>query len=553
MKNKIKILSLLSLFALSACGGKTPKTTPTYGGKTPTPTPSVTPTVTPTASDADEWTAEEIAAIEEYMYGVDLPVVGFRGDARLAYDEEYSGLVLSVSDITDGELEEYADKYADTDFTGGYDEEDESYYYVAPVELNDGSTRYVASYFYIMYEEGANYGDFTLYVYDPFYYAFEELNENVLSYLLAILESDAAIPAFDADYYEIDASYLAWGLPYLDVYACGVAANVKETFEKGLTDNKYTITVQPEDNSSLAISPDELFSIAYAYYEEVNIFYVSIAPYVALPEEMEPLANAMEFLLEVLDINMSYDFDVDDEDVYIECTVEGATTAQEVLDPIYKTLVTDKGIEAYDPEYVLANDIGYYTFGDTDYYEFDLLLKEEIYVELYAGADDEGGWLVIDVYFGEVEQTEGEGTVTEEDGIYTAHIDFTKMSDGAVFTSQTVGEATMSIENLSGNSDKDPKFYANGSTLRIYTENDVVFSVSEGYEITEVKVTISEDTGSKVRDFSVIEVANGTSSVEDRTCTITPTDGADDVSFLVTGTSGHLRITDISISYKLAE
>ena len=65
MKNKIKLLSLIGLFALGACsGGAKPKTTPTYGGKTPEPdssqTPTAAPSVTPTEAGLIEWTDEEI-------------------------------------------------------------------------------------------------------------------------------------------------------------------------------------------------------------------------------------------------------------------------------------------------------------------------------------------------------------------------------------------------------------------------------------------------------------------------------------------------------------
>ena len=269
-----------------------------------------------------------------------------------------------------------------------------------------------------------------------------------------------------------------------------------------------------------------------------------------MPEEFVPMMEVMEFIVDKLGLDVAPQYDEDDEDIYVELEVE-AESVQEVLDPVYAALITDGGMDEFEGEYVLYNDIGIYSFSFGDYYEFDLFVQPDIMIEFYASEDDGAFYLIIDAYFGEMEQTEGEGTVTENDGIYTANIDFTSMSDQAVFTSQTVGEATFTANNPTGNDQKDAKYYANGSTLRVYAETSMTFSVSEGYEITEVKVTLADDDKSLA--FSVLQWENGTAEAEGLVCTVTPTDGSQSVSFQVTGTKGHLRITDISVSYKVAE
>ena len=100
----------------------------------------------------------------------------------------------------------------------------------------------------------------------------------------------------------------------------------------------------------------------------------------------------------------------------------------------------------------------------------------------------------------------------------------------------------------------DPTYYANGETLRVYYGSTFTFSVSEGYEIVAVGLSIeTDDSNSKIKDFSVLEWTNAETEVLMNSCVASAIDGNEDVSFYVTGTGGHLRFTQISVVYRVVE
>ena len=96
------------------------------------------------STDLSTWTDEELAALSEYVYGIDLPVYENRGENRLAYSEEVNRLVLTV----DGEDQEDVDAYAAnfTSWEGEYYADFSRYYYETTVTV-EGETRYVGAEF----------------------------------------------------------------------------------------------------------------------------------------------------------------------------------------------------------------------------------------------------------------------------------------------------------------------------------------------------------------------------------------------------------------------
>ena len=148
-------------------------------------------------------------------------------------------------------------------------------------------------------------------------------------------------------------------------------------------------------------------------------------------------------------------------------------------------------------------------------------------------------------------EEEGDANVVDnQDGTFTAHIDFSGFNDGSVYPGQSVGEVTVGVV-MDTNQQNKPTYYSNGSSLRIYWGTGLSFTANEGHEIVDVKFTCTtgNDKTFDVND-SNLKVTGGTYSVSEKDVTITANSGVDALQFVINATKGNVAITNISVTYK---
>ena len=292
---------------------------------------------------------------------------------------------------------------------------------------------------------------------------------------------------------------------------------------------------------------------------EIDVYIFSEDIGGGVSEDDEDLIPYMESIVSYIfgageDLEDYYEYDSDYSVFYTYFSSEGTDLLEDI------TLLVDELVDNCDLEVIYEPfQITYADESDGYNAYLGTGLDDDIVIDVYNWLDEEQEGVIvteIDIYHGEIEDpgTGGEGTgnlVEDDEGNIIATLDFTTMTDGAVFTTQTVGEATYSCTKGTNN---DPTYYANGETLRVYYGSTFTFSVSEGYEIVAVGLSIeTDDSNSKIKDFSVLEWTNAETEVLMNSCVASAIDGNEDVSFYVTGTGGHLRFTQISVVYRVVE
>jgi len=205
-----KILGLITaMITLVGCGGK--------GG-----------------SAAPSWSADEKKAINDYLYGINLPYFNVNGSSELHYDEDYGYVVKEGGTISFTELTKIVQSFPSEwgleqyvyDETGYND-----YYGTFEVETEQG-TRYIYMDIGAYDEDGYNVeegeeGTFMFYAYDPYYY---EWPEEVIEYLNSYLVDDpvSVIPELVAPMYELYTAYVSWGM-YM-IYCYDLEATAVEAY-----------------------------------------------------------------------------------------------------------------------------------------------------------------------------------------------------------------------------------------------------------------------------------------------------------------------------------
>lgn len=120
----------------------------------------------------------------------------------------------------------------------------------------------------------------------------------------------------------------------------------------------------------------------------------------------------------------------------------------------------------------------------------------------------------------------------------TASITFSEsgMADKEDLTTKNVEDVTL-VGNKGSNTNA-PKYYANGTAVRIYGGNTLTVSVSEGYQITKITITFGSSDGS-----NAITADSGSFN------TNIWTGNSRSVVLTIGGTSGNRRFSAIAVTY----
>ncbi|MCR5505891.1 MAG: hypothetical protein K6F07_02750 [Bacilli bacterium] len=265
-KSKIlfTLTSLLLAGTLVACGTKKSSDEPAKPDTPVEPDEPVTPT--------SPWSAEQLALLKQYVYGVELPHPGI--EVTMVYDDENEALFVSskTSDVSVSVVTEYAKAFTSAGWV--IDSDEGVYYAEKSVETEDG-TRFVDAQFTILDEDGyaitSGSGTFSMYVYDPYYY---EWPEETVAAIVEYFESDATVPAFDADYYGFDTSYIYFGQVALYCYVESTTAVAD--YKATLLENDWSVSEEvDEDGFYNAIAPSEDLQLSFAYdadYQDLDIY-----------------------------------------------------------------------------------------------------------------------------------------------------------------------------------------------------------------------------------------------------------------------------------------
>ena len=203
-----------------------------------------------------------------------------------------------------------------------------------------------------------------------------------------------------------------------------------------------------------------------------------------------------------------------------------------------------------DDETGESYDIAYGSYANTDgiVVEIDASLSEEegkINVMYLIYLEDE------DVFDEEPGDEEGDANVIQnEDGSYTATVDFSGFSNNSTYSGQKIGDLTIGVV-MDTNTQNRPTYYTNGDSLRIYWGTGLSFSVSQGYELVKVEFTCTTGNDKTVDiDDSNLAVTGGTYSVNEKDVTITANQGVNELEMVLNLTKGNVAITGISVTYK---
>lgn len=195
--------------------------------------------VPPVSSEQGGWTENELALIDQYAYGYDIPYYYIEGNGSLYYDNDYECLSLTGAKTDAATLSAYAAKFIDAGWvlTSDVNEEFE-YRFETVVELPD-ATRYLTASLYLLDEEDyytIDEGEFWLDIYDPYIYSWPtELIGEVVNVLT---EKDIFVPAYECEMYSLNASLIMFGLAWISCYTDN--DNAAEIYRNSLSQADYT-------------------------------------------------------------------------------------------------------------------------------------------------------------------------------------------------------------------------------------------------------------------------------------------------------------------------
>ena len=171
--------------------------------------------------------------------------------------------------------------------------------------------------------------------------------------------------------------------------------------------------------------------------------------------------------------------------------------------------------------------------------------KIDVMYLIYADFDDEED-------DGPSSQEGDANLVQNADGSYTATVDFSGLSDGALFKGQVVGDLTIGVEFEDEKAKEYPAYYTRGEALRIYHDTGLSFSVPTGHQILSVEFTCTDGNNNTVYvDDSNLTITGGTYTVNEKDVTITANPDVNKlVMMLNIGNKGNMAFTNISVTYK---
>ena len=506
-----------------------------------------------------EWTDAELALIEQYAYGIEIPCPGFKGDATLQLEEDEGYLYFEIGEVDELLVDSYADEFSLEVFEGGYNEDADEYYFETTVSTDAGD-RFPAVEFYNYGYEGEE-TKFYFYVGDFYIYEWpaEELAE-----CLELFEVTGEIPAFTGNFTKLylDYSYLFFGSISVNVYSSEADLEAKYTADIG---NKLTIQDErDEDGYLVAVNDTNDLTVSFKHYEEDGVLDI----YIMLGEmEDDPSgsgsgevdANALAVVTEVCDfltgsaiIDQDFEYDDSDDSYYFNYVVTDSKGLEEDLTAVINS------ISEQFPDYLLIAEVEAITFDDGDKGYDAMFMYGDVVIDVYNWDDADNGPMIEVLIYStggtDIDDpidddpgtgSEGTGDVSVDGDVTKVSLDFTTMSDGAIFTSQTVGDVTFSCSKNDKN--LNAKYYENGNALRVYSGCTFTFSVAGEHEITSIELTT--DSKGDI-ELSSLTWTNATAEIDGNSCVVTPTNGLQDVSFKVNASKGNIRFTSISLSYK---
>lgn len=225
-----------------------------------------------------------------------------------------------------------------------------------------------------------------------------------------------------------------------------------------------------------------------------------------------------------------------------------------------------------------TDDDGTYTYGYAGFMNDDLVV-----IEICSYLDEETAGK-IDVYiyvysFEEIDDTgddSGEGTpssfdfsvltdaketktdaqatsnvVDNNDGSKTVTLDFTSMENQATICKQTVGDLSVKVK-MGANTNNKPAYFTKNTALRIYWGTALEFSVPEGQSIVKVEFdSVQSKTDTIMVENNNLAIKGGSYTVNNNHVTINADENVNAlIMALDIGTTGHIALSNISITYK---
>ena len=195
-----------------------------------------------------DWTSEEAQIMKDHLNDQVLPFTGFEESVVSYSDEEYKVLIKGGA-YEEGYLATYANKLK-ADGYEKYFENANSIGYEKEFAVTDG-VRHV--YVYATFQEEQLYIE----AFDPYLYTFPSsfvawVSKNYFA-------SEVSIPAFTADYYEIDDTRL---------YVFGYLSSTTDDagYSAALTTAGFRVQAEKDDQGYyIAVSPDGTYCVAYLY------------------------------------------------------------------------------------------------------------------------------------------------------------------------------------------------------------------------------------------------------------------------------------------------
>lgn len=221
------------------------------------------------------WSDAAKELINTYIYGVDVPYLELEGNEDLFFDEENYCLSMTGAIVTaaGSVVEQYAALFdAAEGWEGGLYDEDEYpglYSYEKAVTTSEG-TRYVTADIYALddNDDYATVGTFWLDLYDWNYYSWDEMGLEDIYEAFGVTEG---IPAFPAEFYQVDGSWIYFG--YLDIYAYNVE---QEAYNSYMTELAKTWTSGSDEDGDYFVNSEATLYLYPQYVAESKLAYLSL-------------------------------------------------------------------------------------------------------------------------------------------------------------------------------------------------------------------------------------------------------------------------------------
>lgn len=189
---------------------------------------------------------------------------------------------------------------------------------------------------------------------------------------------------------------------------------------------------------------------------------------------------------------------------------------------------------------------------DGEYGVYYLSANGEVSIDIYSYVEDGATYIEFDVYMTDSlypGEDEGADIETGEDSSGTKYVSLgleNLTSETSVpFTSQKAGDATFTASVGTGTA--EPKYYSNGSSLRLYGGNVFSVSVESGYYISKIEIKSSTDG---TLDLTSLTPSAGTFDINGTVGTLSlDNKTTSTVDFTRSSGGGNVRIIGVTVWY----